>query len=77
MPRRNGLKKMPLSRIKDMVKYGSATSITSIDEKLRHRVTQIAYSIGKNGVNGGLFVDDKGKYYATIGASTINDYFSN
>ena len=77
MTKRNGLKKMPLSRIKDMVKYGSATTITSINEQLRNKITQIASSIGKKGVNGGLFVDDKGKYYATIGASTINDYFSN
>ena len=70
MTKRNGLKKMPLSRIKDMVKYGSATNITSIDEKLRHRVTQIAYSIGKNGVNGVngyLFKSDNGKYYAVVG----------
>ena len=70
MTRRNGLKKMPLRRIKDMVKYGSATNITSIDEKLRHRVTQIAYSIGKNGVNGVngyLFKSDNGQYYAVCG----------
>ena len=73
MTRRNGLKKMPLSRINDMVKYGQAKRVPTENDVPRD-CAQIAFSVG---VNGGLFVDDKGKYYATIGASTINDYFSN
>lgn len=77
MTRRNGLKKMPLRRIKDMVKCGAATEVKTCDEILRHKdITQIAYSMGTNGCNGCLFKDDEGKMYATLGASTITDYFS-
>lgn len=76
MGKKNGIKKMPLSRIKDMVKYGAATEVKTCDEKLRHKeLVQIGYSMGTNGCNGCLFKDNEGNMYATIGASTITNYF--
>ena len=66
MGKRNGIKKMPLSRIKDMVKYGNATRVPSENDVPRP-CAQIAYSVGTNGVNGYLFKSDDNKYYAVVG----------
>ena len=66
MTRRNGLKKMPLSRIKDMVKYGSAKRVQAV-ENVPRDCAQIAFSVGVNGVNGYLFKSDNGQYYAVCG----------
>lgn len=66
MTRKNGLKKMPLSRIKDMVKYGSATRVQAVED-VPHDCAQIGFSVGANGVNGYLFKSDGGQYYAICG----------
>lgn len=67
MGKRNGIKKMPLSRIKDMVKYGNATRVPSENDVPRP-CAQIAYSVGTNGVNGYLFKSETdNKYYAVCG----------
>lgn len=66
MTRKNGLKKMPLSRIKDMVKYGSATRVQAVED-VPSDCAQIGFSVGTNGVNGYLFKSDGGQYYAICG----------
>ena len=66
MTRRNGLKKMPLSRIKDMVKYGNAVRVPTENDVPRD-YAKIGFSVGVNGVNGYLFKSDNGKYYAVVG----------
>ena len=66
MTKRNGLKKMPLSRIKDMVKYGSAKRVQAVEDVPRD-CAQIGFSVGVNGVNGYLFKSDRGQYYAICG----------
>ena len=66
MGKRNGLKKMPLSRIKDMVKYGQAKRVPTENDVPRD-CAQIGFSVGVNGVNGYLFKSDNGKYYAVVG----------
>ena len=44
MTKRNGLKKMPLSRIKDMVKYGQAKRVPTENDVPRD-CAQIAFSV--------------------------------
>ena len=66
MTRKNGLKKMPLSRIKDMVKYGSAKRVQAVED-VPSDCAQIGFSVGTNGVNGYLFKSDGGQYYAICG----------
>ena len=66
MTKRNGLKKMPLSRIKDMVKFGQAKRVPTENEVPRD-CAQIGFSVGVNGVNGYLFKSDNGQYYAVCG----------
>ena len=67
MGKRNGIKKMPLSRIKEMVKYGNAVRVNTENDVPRP-CAQIAYSVGTNGVNGYLFKSETdNKYYAVCG----------
>lgn len=67
MAKKNGLKKMPLSRIKDMVKYGAAVRVPT-EEDVPRPCAQIAFSVGTNGVNGYLFRSETdNKYYAVCG----------
>ena len=66
MTKRNRLKKMPLSRIKDIVKYGQARRVPAENDVPRD-CAQIGFSVGVNGVNGYLFKSDNGQYYAVCG----------
>ena len=73
MTKRNGLKKMPLSRIKDMVKYGSAKRVQAVED-VPSDCAQIGFSVGTNGVNGYLFKGESGKLYVCLNSIAMFSY---
>ena len=63
MTKRNGLKKMPLSQIKDMIRFGGAKRVLHLHE-LPRDCMQIGYSQGVRGINGYLYKSADNQFYA-------------
>ena len=63
MTKTNGLKKMPLSRIKDMIRFEGAKRVLHLHDVPQDCV-QIGYSQGVRGINGYLYKSANNKYYA-------------
>lgn len=74
MSKKNGMKKVSLSRLKDLVKCGAAINVTQ-GCQIPKPYAQIAYSMGVQGINGALYKTDDGKLYAICGRLMCLDQY--
>ena len=59
------MNKCTLKAIKDYVRLGIATDVTTCaSENLPKCYEKIAYSCGTYGINGGVYTDKEGNFYA-------------